>query len=51
VARGLGHLHEFDEFFTSGSCFYEDGLIGFDTVEIATSSDYEEEEEDTEEED
>ena len=41
VSNGLGHIHEFDAEFTSGQCFYENGLIGFENVEINTADDYE----------
>ena len=36
VSNGLGHIHEFDEEFCSGSCGYDDGEIWFEEVMIAT---------------
>jgi hypothetical protein len=45
VSNGLGHIHEFDSEFGSGSCFYENGLIGFENVEIDTAGDYDIDEE------
>jgi hypothetical protein len=34
VDKGLGHLHEFDEM---PSCGYDDGVIWFENIEIATA--------------
>lgn len=49
VSNGLGHIHYFDEEFSSGWCYYDNGVIGFDTVEIDTSGATWEEEEEEEE--
>ena len=40
VSNGLGHIHEFDEEFCSGSCGYDNGAIWFRDVEIDTAGDY-----------
>ena len=53
LAKGLGHLHEFDDF-TLSSCGYDgedDGILYFDNLEIQTggTDDWDEEEEEEEE--
>ncbi len=52
VARGLGHLHEFEETLDDLSRDYYEGTItfsdGYTTVEIATGGDYAEDEEEDE---
>lgn len=55
VARGLGHLHEFDaEFSGFGYCGDDEGTLWFDTangsVEIATAGGWDEEDEEEEDE-